>query len=164
MSKPIVNRQLQQSEDVLTSELAEAILQGLALEKVHVAKIKSALGPTLTDLQKVFDQPLSKTGEWTKDLNYARYLLQLLLKLKIELEKVRSNDSAIVRNFETKVKGVVADFFAEKELVSVWEGLHLMSTRYSGHPVWVELNKDCDLDVKASDIATAREFAGLSSQ
>jgi hypothetical protein len=69
-----------------------------------------------------------------------------------------------VRNFETKVKSVVVDFFAEKELVSAWEGLHLMSTRYSGHPLWEELNKDCDLDVKASDIATAREFAGLPPQ
>ena len=67
-------------------------------------------------------------------------------------------------DFETKVKSSVAGFFAEKELVKTWEALHLMSTRYSGHPMWVGLNKQFALEVKASDIATMRKFAGMPPQ
>jgi hypothetical protein len=69
-----------------------------------------------------------------------------------------------VCDFETKVKGFMAGFFAEQELVDTWEALHLMATRYSEHPMWVGLNKELDLAVKASDLATAREFAELPPQ
>jgi hypothetical protein len=51
---------------------------------------------------------------------------------------------------------------APTELPKHFDGrLHLMSTRYSRHPVWVGSIKQFALEVKASDIATMREFAGL---
>lgn len=50
------------------------------------------------------------------------------------------------------------------ELRKHFEGrLHSMSTRYSRHPVWVGSIKQF-LEVKASDIASMREFAGLPPQ
>ncbi|KAF3036874.1 hypothetical protein E8E11_004171 [Didymella keratinophila] len=157
-----------QREDILTSEIVSTILKSLALDTASVASKKLSFGPAVIELQELLDQSerLVDVGSWIDALHHVGGLLPLLVKLKImiELEKARTNDSALACDFETKVEGHIVGLFAEQELVETWKALHLMSTRYSEHPMWVGLNKQFDFEVKTSDIATVREFAGLPLQ